>query len=376
MTTATSVVQTRGRALRTDPADPAKVALVWTVVCVHDGHVAGANDWHRFVRKHHGYFTVDERGQVVDGVAGVDSAFSDFHPPTVADFDAVDARMLVRAQDRDAVREQWRSRGPGQDVVSHVLRVRGAADEVSTAPFLARDEPRTGTDWLTPWREQAERRPGAGLAAVPVVLGVALAAAVFLLALPAAVAVVLAVLLVVAGATAGVAQWGRATLRGASQHRVGLGLVAAAVADGLHAAGRTPAGAEALHVTVAPDAEETFTLSGVDEAASATFSAALEEVVSPMTSPRYVVPRRLTSAPRGLDGWKRGLRARGRHVPDGEVWHTVPRWSRTGARRPTRTPPPGTPGSAAPTSPSRPSTPTPPRAPACWPPTGARTRSA
>ncbi len=162
VTTATSVVQTRGRALRTDPADPTKVALVWTVVCVHEGHVAGANDWHRFVRKHHGYFTVDERGQVVDGVAGVDSAFSDFHPPAGTDFGAIDARMLVRAQDRDAVREQWRSRGPGHDVVSHVLRVRGAADEVSTAPFLARDEPRTGTDWLTPWREQAERRPAPG----------------------------------------------------------------------------------------------------------------------------------------------------------------------------------------------------------------------
>ena len=80
-TTPTAVVQTRGRALRIDPANPEKVALLWSVVCVQEGHVAGANDWERYARKHRGYFTVDETGAVVDGVAGVDSSFSDYHPP-------------------------------------------------------------------------------------------------------------------------------------------------------------------------------------------------------------------------------------------------------------------------------------------------------
>ena len=79
-TTPTAVVQTRGRALRIDPANPEKVALLWSVVCVQEGHVAGANDWERYARKHRGYFTVDETGAVVDGVAGVDSSFSELPP--------------------------------------------------------------------------------------------------------------------------------------------------------------------------------------------------------------------------------------------------------------------------------------------------------
>lgn len=318
VTTPTAVVQTRGRALRTDPADPAKVALVWTVVCVAEGHVAGANDWDRFTRKHHGYFTVDERGEVVDGVAGVDSTFSEYAPPPREDHDAIDARMLVRAEDRDAVREQWRSRGTGQDVVGHVLRVRRAG-ATPTPPAVD-----AGTSGLTSWRTQSTVRPGAGLVGVPLVASVVLAAAVLLVGLPLPVGIVLAVLLLALGGVAALAQWGRATLTGASRHQVGLAHVAAAVADGLHAAGRTPVGSDALRIGVTPDGQESFELTGAGEQGSATYAAALEEVVSPMAAPRYVVPRMRTSAPAGWEGWKRGLRSRGRHRPDGEVWHTVP----------------------------------------------------
>ena len=53
-TTLTAVVQTRGRALRTDPTWPDKVATNWTVVCVSEAHLKGDNDWSRLVRKHQG----------------------------------------------------------------------------------------------------------------------------------------------------------------------------------------------------------------------------------------------------------------------------------------------------------------------------------
>ncbi|WP_123388872.1 DEAD/DEAH box helicase family protein [Nocardioides aurantiacus] len=318
-TTPTAVVQTRGRALRTDPDHPDKVALVWTVVCTYDGHVAGAGDWDRFSRKHRGYFTVDEQGEVVDGVAGVDSAFSEFHPPPADAHDAIDARMLVRAEDRDAIRSQWRSCGEVADAVGHVVRVRRTGTGAAPA-----DEPRTGTTGLTSWTEQSSRRPGARLAAVPPVVAVVLVATLALLGLPLAAVVVLGVLLLGAAAVAAVALLGRATLQGASQHRVGLGHAAAAVADGLHRAGLSPVGSDALRVQVAADGTTSYGLADVDEDVSARFATAFEEVVSPMASPRYVVPRRVTSAPAGLDGLKRGLRSRGRHQPDGEVWHTVP----------------------------------------------------
>ena len=55
-------LQTRGRTLRLDPRDPAKVAINWTVCCVAEKHPKGDNDWQRTVAKHRGYFGVDGSG--------------------------------------------------------------------------------------------------------------------------------------------------------------------------------------------------------------------------------------------------------------------------------------------------------------------------
>ena len=123
-TTSTAVVQTRGRALRTDPTWPDKVALTWSVTCVAPEHPRGGNDWSRLVRKHAGYFGVDEDGEVVDGVAHLDDAFSPFAPPDPAELDAVNARMLVRAEHRDAVRERWAVGTPYDDRAARSVRIR------------------------------------------------------------------------------------------------------------------------------------------------------------------------------------------------------------------------------------------------------------
>jgi superfamily II DNA or RNA helicase len=316
-TTPTAVVQTRGRALRTDPAWPDKVALVWTVVCVYDGHVAGANDWERFARKHRGYFTVDERGAVIDGVAGVDSGFTAFSPPPKAELAAIDARMLTRAEDRDRVRRAWLAESSYADRVQHVLRVRDDAP-TSRATEPGRPEHTTGSAGLVPWTTRSAARPGGRLAALPGLLAVLLAVGVVLGLSPwwLLACVPLAVL--------ALAVWGRSRVVAASRHEVTPGLVAAAVADGLHRAGLSPAGADALAVDVLPDGSTAYRLGGVPEEASARFAAALEEALAPMSGPRYVVARWVTSPPHGLDGLRRGLRALARPVPDGEVWHTVP----------------------------------------------------
>ena len=314
-TTPTAVVQTRGRALRVDPERPDKVALVWTVVCVFEGHVAGANDWERFVRKHRGYFTVDEHGTVADGVAGVDSTFSDYRPPPVAGFDALDARMLLRAEDRDRVREGWLAESSYADRVEHLVRVRRDAVAAEPVPDVVST---TGATGLVPWAEQSRRRPGGGLAVLPAVATAALVAGV-LLGLP------LAWLLpTLPLALLGAALWGRSRVRAASEHHVTLGLLAAAVADGLRGAGLSPVGHEALHVETNPDGDVSFTLAADEESVSATFAAAFEEVLSPMSGPRYVVPRWVTSPPRGYAGLVRGLTALEGRIADGEVWHTVP----------------------------------------------------
>jgi superfamily II DNA or RNA helicase len=315
-TTPTAVTQTRGRALRIDPADPEKVALIWSVVAVFEGHVAGSNDWLRFARKHVGYFTIDEHGDVVDGVAGVDSEFSGFHPPPVAEFPAVDARMLVRGEDRALVRRRWLDVSSYVDRVDHVARIRR---DPSTTPAVVDAATTDGTTGLVPWTEASRQHPGGRLAAIPLGVALALAAVLVVLGHSAAWFLLLVPALVLAAA-----QWGRSSVVAASRHRATVGLVAAAVADGLQGAGLSPVGAASLHVEVTPDGVEAFSLTGVPDEVSSRFALALEEVVAPMSAPRYVLPRWVTPAPQGVDGLVRGLRSVVRHRPEDEVWHTVP----------------------------------------------------
>jgi hypothetical protein len=52
------------------------------------------------------------------------------------------------------------------------------------------------------------------------------------------------------------------------------------------------------------------------------FATALDEVVSPMLDPRYVVPRWVLNGP--VDNSHGLALALGRLRPDGEVWHSVP----------------------------------------------------
>ncbi|MFB9840535.1 helicase-related protein, partial [Actinoallomurus acaciae] len=135
-TTSTSVVQTRGRALRLDPSWPEKVANIWSVACVADGHPKGAADWQRFVRKHRGYLAAAPDGEIVSGVAHVDAAFSPYAPPAPDALDAVNAAMLARASAREATREAWRLGTGFRDELVHTLRVRAGRKAIAPVSRL------------------------------------------------------------------------------------------------------------------------------------------------------------------------------------------------------------------------------------------------
>ena len=160
-TTLTAVVQTRGRALRTDPTWPDKVATNWTVVCVSEAHPKGDNDWSRLVRKHQGFHGIDADGDIVDGVAHIDASFSPFAPPPVASFDALNARMLVAAADRDAIRDAWKVGEPYQDVTLASLRVRRPTSRRRAARRGRHAHARPADVAADPGRHD-DRRPGAG----------------------------------------------------------------------------------------------------------------------------------------------------------------------------------------------------------------------
>ncbi|MCM0619462.1 DEAD/DEAH box helicase family protein [Nocardioides bruguierae] len=353
VTTTTAVVQTRGRALRTDPQRPEKVALTWTVVCVDPEHPRGDADWQRLVRKHTGFFGVDAEGEVVDGVAHLDPVFSPFAPPPVAEHEAVNARMLVAAEGRADVRERWRVGEPYADRVGRTLRVlpgrtvvrsaeqddldrHGRPQPAAVAVRAGRLEPRSA-------RVQAEARRattrfgqalGGGLSAGTAAT-VGLTAAASAAGAPSGLAPVIVSLAAAAGVTgAGVGLRTHRRRRGAALLGAVDGTastvprVAAAVADALGSTGLVPgASAERVSADVDPDGTYRCVLGGADEAGSEVFTRALADALGPVSGHRYAL-RRHVLAPGSPDAdeavAERSAGRRGHPVPTGTVWHPVP----------------------------------------------------
>ncbi len=320
-TTTTSVVQTRGRALRVDPLWEDKVALNWSVVCVAEDHPKGHNDWDRLVRKHDGFLAVDDEGDIVDGVAHIDPALSPFAPPPSAEFDAVNARMLVRAEQRDAIRELWRVGEPYVDRLGHTLRILPS----DPAVFGTSAEPAAvvPVDGALELRASSPPRPSLKVAGALATLALVLCLGAWstqqlALLAPAAVVMAAAGTLVLRTTTA----YGRSLVLAAAQPP-SVTQIARAVADGLHAAGQLPAGAEAVQVDIDHEGRYRCRVAGVGESHSTVFATALDEAVSPIADPRYVVARHVV-APGPVSGARARLAARGHLTPDGEVWHAVP----------------------------------------------------
>lgn len=217
---------------------------------------------------------------VVSRVSHVDTTFSPYAAPAAQTFDAVNAAMLVRAEQRPAVAQSWRVGEPYDDRVAHTVRI-GPRDRSPGAPVSDPSVPRPdlvmsargprrisyeGLVWWRPWR------------AVRTVWST-----------PA---------------------WEQ---------------FAAAVADRLAGADLSPVGADRVRSDLDSDGTYRFVLTGVDEQTSLRFAQALDEIVSAPTDPRYLVPRYVLgtgrhSSPLGA-GWKpltRTLRA------EATAWHAVP----------------------------------------------------
>jgi len=329
VTTTTAVTQTRGRALRVDPAWREKVAVNWTVVCVADDHPRGANDWDRLVRKHAGYLALDQTGEVTDGVAHCDSRFSAFAPPSTADFDALNTSMVVRSQRRHETAEAWAVGTAYVDAVVPAIRVLAEArshlgSTREPAPVVAGPTSLAARDAAL----LADRPWPAVLLGAGVVSGAG-----GLLANQAAAVGLALVLAVVA--------WfvlrgqrrarGRRVLAAASVPP-SVAQVACAVADALHAAGVTTAGSDAVRLQVEPGGEYRCVLGGVGEQEAAAFAVAVDEVMGPLATPRYLVPRWVV--PPGPWSASAALAAAaGRAEATAESWHAVPTVLGVNARR-------------------------------------------
>ncbi len=326
-TTPTSVVQARGRALRRDAGWPEKVADNWAVVCVTGAHPKGAADYDRFVRKHDRYFALAQTGDIASGVAHVDPALSPFEPPDPAKLDEINARMLIRAGERHLVRERWNIGALYADEPVATVTVaarkplglaRGVVPQSALPAVAAADADGRGpehddTGLMTLW----------GISSVSAALGI-LALAVGHPGLPAEL---LAANPLALGAIRSAIRLRRAGQVTAAPSSGSVEDMAAATADALRAAGIVSRGSSAVLVEPQRDGSYRARLTDVSAAESTTFATALDEVLSPLAQPRYVVPRLFVAPPAST---RAALRlTRRHHLPGGGspatvVYHAVP----------------------------------------------------
>ena len=213
-----------------------------------------------------------QTGDVVSGVAHVDPRLSPYAPPPDDQFDALNATMLRRAGERDGARERWAIGTPFADepVATVTVATRRPLGLPARAAGALVRPPRRG------------RRAA-------VALTLTLAAVILLAAASPAVAAAV--------------------------------VVAAIVLVGAVAVGRTAARVEAQ-----ADGGYRARLQEVPAAESALFAEALDEVLAPLSQPRYVIPRLIVPPPAGT-GAAAGLAVRRLvtgHVPATVVYHAVP----------------------------------------------------
>ena len=143
-----SVRQMRGRSLRLDPRDPAKLANNWDVVCVAPDLGRGHADYLRFVRRHAHLHAPCEDGTIETGPSHVHPELSPYGPPAEERFTAINLEQRDRAQDLDAARDRW--------------QIGVAYRGVDLDALVVRDPPRRAPEAE---RRAARRRPARALVA-------------------------------------------------------------------------------------------------------------------------------------------------------------------------------------------------------------------
>ena len=287
VTTTTSVHQMRGRSLRLDPELPHKVANNWDVVCVARDHPKGAADYDRFVRKHRNYFAITTVGEIESGVGHVDQRLSPFGPPADDLVATVNVEILERSGERDHIYALWGIGQPYQNLPTETVRIR------STRPLglPAQRLPASASGVSAPPLIRARAVGGVAAGAIALAVGLATGSD---------------VLGILAGAGLGAAGIGSAvvSLRGFAG-RLGPSSavedLASAIVEALAATGVVDSRLSATMVRLVsqPDGYYRCYLDGAGLRDSAVFAAALDELLAPLRTPRYIIPRYVSAPPSG-----------------------------------------------------------------------------
>jgi superfamily II DNA or RNA helicase len=149
-----SVRQMRGRSLRLDPDQPAKLACNWDVVCIAPELGRGHADYDRFVRRHLHIQAPCEDGTIESGPSHVHPTLSPYGPPAADGFAAINDEQRLRAADLTGARDRWRVGEPYRAVELDVLVVRQAA-RGDAQDASAQAMPRLTAPHRRPWERNA-----------------------------------------------------------------------------------------------------------------------------------------------------------------------------------------------------------------------------
>lgn len=314
VTTTTSVPQMRGRSLRLDPKEAHKVANNWDVICVARDHPKGTADYERMVRKHRNYFAITGAGEIESGVGHIDQRLSPFGPPADEVLATVNRDVIERCAERDRIYALWRVGEPYRNLPTQTVRIRAERALGVSARRLDGSAPGASSPRFVKTRSIVGTSLGLGTALISVaagqdLLGIGLGG------------------LIIAGGVG----WAAHSMRTYAD-RLGpsssLDDLAAAIAEALVATGLVDNRLTAASVRVAtqPDGYYRCFLEGANLQDSSVFAASLDELLAPILSPRWIIPRYVSGPPRNFLGGLRLLAGRlaNSRVGTAVVYHAVP----------------------------------------------------
>jgi len=296
-TSPVSVKQLRGRSIRiqNDAIGERKVANNWDVVCIAPSLEKGLNDYHRFVRKHDGYFGICDDGQIECGVGHVHPAFSELTPAEVfASFATFNQEMMQRALVRDKIYDLWKIGEPYKNRLLECLEVSRLRKLALTPPHIR---------YNSKYKEHARELRAAlnGVWVEYIGLGSLVSSAVAASCLFAGLSAFIwwAALPVVAATT--IASMKRKALFlkmkkdmcQPNSQESSLTDIATAVMVALQHIKLLPPqiSKESIHATVRSDGSYRIFLDDVEPQASKNFNQSLKEVLAPLANQPYLIPK-------------------------------------------------------------------------------------
>lgn len=294
-TSPVSVKQLRGRSIRLQNSDPLgarKVANNWDVVCVAPELEKGLNDYHRFVKKHDGYFGICDDGQIECGVGHVHPSFSELTPVEVfASSEDFNKEMTDRALVRDKIYDLWKVGQPYHNRSLGCVEISGMRQLSLTPPYIRKN---------LKYKEHCRELRAAlhGVWVEYTALGIA--ASVTLSALssfksPLTVAVLPLVAFLIVGHARFESLLKRMAkdLCGTVSQETSIKDIAVAVLSALQKIRVIPRSVtkENIKISVRSDGSHRVFLDGVEPEQSRYFTTSFKEVLAPITDQPYLIPK-------------------------------------------------------------------------------------